>query len=152
MRRVVVCWDGSDGAKRALKAAQRMVDENVGELVVLHVAEVFEPRGPDGQPLKPDAQGTGMPVLLLFPTLHSFPHSFFLLGGVLDFLSMVNPMEQEMRHMNDITEREKAAKAHEEFENLAEDAPKVSTPCRMLFTPTCSSSSIALLYRNASRT
>jgi hypothetical protein len=58
MKKVVVCWDGSDGAKRALKAGQRLVDENIGELVVLHVSEVFEPRGPDGQPLKPSSEGT----------------------------------------------------------------------------------------------
>jgi hypothetical protein len=57
MKRVVVCWDGSDGAKRALKAAQKMVDENIGELVLLHVSEVFEPRGPDGRPLKPVSEG-----------------------------------------------------------------------------------------------
>jgi hypothetical protein len=40
-------------------------------------------------------------------------------------LSMVNPMEHELRHMNDVSEREKAQQAHQEFENLADDAPKV---------------------------
>jgi hypothetical protein len=44
---------------------------------------------------------------------------------VLDVLSMVNPMEHELRHMNDVSEREKAQQAHQEFENLADDAPKV---------------------------
>jgi hypothetical protein len=66
MKRVVVCWDGSDGAKRALKAAQKMVDENIGELVLLHVSEVFEPRGPDGRPLKPASEGPHPPQLFPF--------------------------------------------------------------------------------------
>ena len=43
----------------------------------------------------------------------------------MDVLSMVNPMEHELRHMNDVNEREKAQKAHDEFENLADEAPKV---------------------------
>ena len=65
MKKVVVCWDGSDGAKRALKAGQRLVDENIGELVLLHVSEVFEPRGPDGQPLKPSSEGKSTTHYLL---------------------------------------------------------------------------------------
>lgn len=63
-------------------------------------------------------------MLCLLPSKK--PHSW--VAGVLDYLSMVNPMEQEMRRVNDVMEREKAAEAHNKFENLADDAPKVPTP------------------------
>lgn len=56
--------------------------------------------------------------------------------GVLDYLSMVNPMEQEMRRVNDISEREKATKAHKEFENMADYALQVTSHPTLLVRTT----------------
>lgn len=46
----------------------------------------------------------------------------------MDYLSMINPMETELRHVNDISAREMAKKAHEEFENMADISTKVLPP------------------------
>lgn len=89
-KKILVCFDGSESAQRALEKGERLIDENDGEIVVLHVAEVFT-----------DQDGV-------------------------DLITMINPLEHELRHLNNITEREKAKQVQEKFEQLYNSAPSVT--------------------------